>query len=376
MQGLRRFIIIALLSLVSLTLIGVSSANVTGAKTGHPVDNTAVNKAVTEIRAYEREVEAAKWRSRVEKLEAHLAELQRQYDEHMATHPSGPAGPSGPSTPPPPGAGTMAYGSGGYPGSHRAEYPGLVTSMPSGASFVYGQQVVRYDADLGMIPEDQPVVLQTKGTTRAEYDAMLASFPATREAPIYLLYQNEPDNPGKISPSVWGTRTDMLYDAIDASGKDYVVKSLSIMHYTLVRDLAGDASRQMDPWIRPGLEHIIWSAFSTNKLGDSDGDGEPEEITGKNARPQVVAQRLKAFSDRLGVSWSVVGGWGIRSSEWRDPDTHANRVAYLREMGPTLESHGALMYLWFNKSWPGGEGNFLIAADPALHNAWKALASS
>lgn len=230
---------------------------------------------------------------------------------------------------------------------------------------------------MGSIPSTHALFYETKQTTRSQYDAMLADFPATREGPVYLHYHNEPEDQiedGAFSMAQWQSRCDDLFAAIAASGKTYIIPSIELMIWTLTLTNNGkwndgthpDGARYVHNYIRPGLKHIGWSNYAEKKVS-----GGHEVAT---ASPTGMPIKIHDYMATLpGVTWSSITGWPIGDAYVNDPVSVQNRLTWTETVEANLKAAGSKNFMWFNVLWPQGDspGNYQIQDDPGMYTWWQ-----
>lgn len=273
----------------------------------------------------------------------------------------------------PPTAATMQYGVSATPTGNGFEngYLEQVADIGATVGYLYGQDP-RY-ADFDGIPATHDLWLQTKATTRAQYDAMIASMPATRAGKVFLHYHNEPEDQigsGSMTMAQWQSRCDQLFAAIAASGKTYIVPSIEIMYYTLQQTNKGsfgaNGERKVANYIRPGLKQIGWSAYAEKKL-DSTGQ---HEVAGTSTT--TMPNTIKAWhAANPGYGFSIITGWAVDTAYLSDQITLDRRRTWLRDSATNLKAAGAQHYMWFDIPWSNGD--YRIETDPGLLAVWNDL---
>ena len=270
----------------------------------------------------------------------------------------------------------MRFGVGGTADPFDATYAQQRQTLRAENVYVYwppNGQNPSWSRHCASVPDDHDIILQFKASTRAAYDASLATFPRNRTGKVYVHYWNEPEDQirdGVFTLAEWQQRTDALYAAVDAANLPYVVKSVELMDWTLVLWSEGgqptNGPRNPHNYIRPGCEHIALSVYAEYKIVD--GHAVPK------FEPVEQAKRCAAFARARGLPWSnAAGGMPLPPSHERDPQSIRNRIAWLRASTSACAAQRAVHYNWFDLTWP--DGNYRIADDPALHRAWLALSA-
>lgn len=260
----------------------------------------------------------------------------------------------------------MILGVSATPGAFEAGYAAQVKAIGARACYLYGSSV-RY-SQWDAVPEDQDIWIQTLGTTRSDFDLMLASFPRKRTGRVFLHYHQEPEDnieDGTLTLAQFQQRTDDLYAAIDAANLPYVVKSVELMYWTLTLNNKGGQgpARTVANFLRPGVQHVGWSAYAEKKVSNG------HEIAGTD--PAKAAATIKAWADKTGLGFSVITGWSVGSAYLTDAVTLANRVAWTKAMFTAFNAVGSRHLLWFDIMW--GSGDYRIETDPTLLVAWREL---
>lgn len=220
-------------------------------------------------------------------------------------------------------------------------------TLHSRAFYYYGTTGVKYSA-ISSINSNRDIALQTKETTRAAFDTMLATFPANRAGKIYLHYYNEPED--NMTASAYLAVVTNLYAAIDAAGLPYVVKAQELNGFKLFPVSKWNEAA----WVHPDAEHIGWSVFAGFKV-DSNGHG-----TWKYD-PNQTADQLNAFhtgsGPAAGVPFSAFTfGQAIPDANWSDTQTHVNRVTWADRCAPALIDYGVQHLMWYDQYYTQKDG--------------------
>lgn len=263
---------------------------------------------------------------------------------------------------------TQIYGMGG--GLTGAAYTNEVNTMHAKAIGVYGQGMA-YSTFGGSVPDTHPMFMQIKANkgaglaTRADFDAILATFPATRPSPVYLYYWNEPEN--DMSATTWKSVTSLLYASIDASGKSYIVKSCELMEYTL----NPGSGRDPNAWMHPDCEHVGWSVFASAKVSNG------HWVAGTN--PTTQATRLADFMTTVGKPWSCATfGMPVREDYLSDQVSLDNRLTWTKNMfnGMLAQSNLPHLILYYDLNFfqtsTGLHLDYRLTSDPRLLSFWNA----
>ena len=285
------------------------------------------------------------------------------------THARGAQTPPGVPSPPSPTGGSMKYGVSATNGNFAQGYDTQMKKLDARVGYLYGQDP--RGKQFADVPENQDLWIQTKATTRAQYDAMLASFPKHRTGKVFLHYFNEPEDQianGDMTMKQWQDRTDALYAAIDAAHLSYVKKSVEVMYYTLQQSNHGtsDRSRQLSNYLRPGVQQVGFSAYAEKKMKNG------HEVAGTD--PVQMPASLRTWSNKTGLPFSVITGWAVGTNLLHDPTTLRNRQNWLAELAPNLAKAGADHLMWFDIPWSNGD--YRIETDPGLMKVWQGLAGS
>jgi hypothetical protein len=263
----------------------------------------------------------------------------------------------------------MKYGVSATSGSFATGYNTQMRTLNAQVGYLYGKDP--RGSDFAGIPEDQDLWLQTKATTRAQFDAMLASFPKHRTGKVYLHYWNEPEDNidgGTLSLKDWQARTDALYAAIDAAKLPYVVKSVEVQYYTLQLTNKGttDPARQLQNYLRPGVQQVGFSAYAETKVVNG------HQVAGTD--PVKMPAVIKSWATKSGLPFSIITGWAVSTDLLSDPVTLKNRRDWLAAVAPQLKAAGAEHLMWFDIPWANGD--YRLETDPGLLTVWKNLSSS
>ena len=221
--------------------------------------------------------------------------------------------PSAPSEDPAPRS-PMKYGVAATAGDFNTGYLAQVEESGASVGYFYGHDP-RWSS-VAAVPEDDDIWMQTKATTKAAYEATLASFPRTRTGKVYLHYFNEPEDEierGELSLAQWQQRTDWLFEAIAESGLSYVVPSVEIMYWDLTLSNKGTAgpARTIDNYLRPGVEAVGMSAFAEKAVS---GGHEVATIS-----PVTMPRTIGAWSRKVDLPVSVITGWAVDQAYLSDP---------------------------------------------------------
>ena len=270
----------------------------------------------------------------------------------------------------------MRYGMGGTGDPFTATYAAQVAGLSAVNVYVYWSPNgtnPTWSRNCADVPDDHDIILQLKATTRDEYDATFATFPATRTGKVYVHHWNEPEDnveSGTFTLAEWQQRTDALYAAVDAANLPYVVKSVELMEWTIQLWAQGGQSvtgaRNPNNYIRPGCEHLAISVYAGVKVVN--GHAVPK------VDPVLQAVRCGDFAKSRQIPWSnAAGGMALPTAQEQDSVSIANRVAWLQASGPACAENGATHYNWFDLKW--ANGNYLLEDDAALKTAWMDLAA-
>ena len=260
----------------------------------------------------------------------------------------------------------MKYGVAATAGDFNTGYLAQVEESGASVGYFYGQDP-RWSS-VAAVPDGHDIWMQTKATTKAAYEATLASFPRTRTGKVYLHYFNEPEDDierGEFSLEEWQQRTDWLYEAIEESGLAYVVPSVEIMYWDLLLTNKGTAgpARTIDSYLRPGVEAVGMSAYAEKKVSDG------HEVAA--ASPVTMPRTIGAWSRKVDLPVSVITGWAVDAAYLTDPVTLANRVDWTKTVAANLEAAGVAHMMWFDIEW--STGTYDLSSDPQLLSAWRAL---
>ena len=237
----------------------------------------------------------------------------------------------------------MKYGVAATAGDFNTGYLAQVEESGASVGYFYGHDP-RWSS-VAAVPEDDDIWMQTKATTKAAYEATLASFPRTRTGKVYLHYFNEPEDEierGELSLAQWQQRTDWLFEAIAESGLSYVVPSVEIMYWDLTLSNKGTAgpARTIDNYLRPGVEAVGMSAFAEKAVS---GGHEVATIS-----PVTMPRTIGAWSRKVDLPVSVITGWAVDQAYLSDPVTLANRVNWTKTAAANLDSAGIAQMMWFD----------------------------
>ena len=265
-----------------------------------------------------------------------------------------------------PGAAPMKYGVAATPGDFNSGYLAQVKEYGATVGYFYGQDP-RW-SDVAAVPDDNDIWLQTKATTKAAYQRMLASFPRTRTGNVYLHYFNEPEDEiegGEFTLAQWQQRTDWLYEAIKESGKSYVIPSVEIMYWDLLLTIKGTdrQARTVDNYLRPGVQAMGMSAFAHTKVSGG------HQVA--STSPVKMPEAIGAWSRQNGLPVSVITGWAVDQAHIGDPVTMANRVAWTKAVAALLSAEGIAHLMWFDADW--STGDYRLSQDPHLLETWRTL---
>lgn len=269
-------------------------------------------------------------------------------------------------------------GTGGQPsGSISAELARQRRVYHSRGTYVYwptGANTV-WSNGPSSVPDRDFIWLQTKDTTRAQFERTLSTFPRHRRGKVYLHYYNEPEDQiedGSFSLAAWQARTDALYAAIDASGLDYIVKSIEIMDYTIAlwkmgRGGAGrNGARNPNNYVRRGTECIGLSQYSAN-LQNVNGHMK----AGTSA--EEIIERDSRWTRSVGLPWAcAAGGTPLPPPYHNDKISQMHQRDWLQNIVPLARQAGARSWSWFDRNWSTGIYEF--DSLPFLARAWVNLA--
>ncbi len=272
-------------------------------------------------------------------------------------------------------AGRMKYGVSATQSRFVDNYPRQVRQLSAECCYVYwpaGANTVWTNGP-SSAPGHHDIWLQTKDTTKAEYKAMLRTFPAHRKGRVFLHYFNEPENnveAGDFTLKQWQDRTDALYEAIDEANLPYVVKSVELMYWTMQCHLKGNfgpkGARRVDNFLRPGVRHVGWSCYAEKKVKNG------HEVA--SIDPVKMPQTIGAFMRKRNLPWSAAAtGWALDTQFLRDKQSIRNRANWLRTAAPNLAAAGSKHFMWFDIPWSNGD--YQIANDRALLKVWNSLAA-
>ena len=262
----------------------------------------------------------------------------------------------------------MKYGVAATAGDFDTGYLAQVKESGASVGYFYGQDP-RWSS-VAAVPEGDDIWMQTKATTKAAYEATLASFPRTRTGKVYLHYFNEPEDQierGEFTLAQWQQRTDWLYEAIAESGLSYVVPSVEIMYWDLLLENKGTAgpARTVNNYLRPGVE-AVGSVGLRGEGGEQTATRWPHHLSGHDA-----ADGIGAWSRKVDLPVSVITGWAVDSAYLSDPVSLANRVNWTKTAAANLDSAGIAHMMWFDVAW--STGTYDLSSDPQLLSAWRSL---
>ena len=279
-----------------------------------------------------------------------------------------------PPPPPPPPPSGMIYGASAAAGNFPVTTQQQITDLHIKCFYWYDTPNSNNWSVIGGLPSDMDCFVQTKRTTRADYDALIAQMPATRVGKVYLHYHNEPEDnieSGALSMANFQSRQDNLFAAIQASGKTYIKKTVELQYWTLQqwnKGLPGpNNSRNLPMYIRPGTEHIGWSNYAEKKI-DNTGLHETYTISPTNM-PNVI-KTYHTTGAGVGITWSSITGWAVDDQFLDDPITLQRRRDWMLLAATNLNTAGSKHFMWFEIDWANGD--YRIWTDQEyLFPAWR-----
>jgi hypothetical protein len=333
----------------------------------HPADNSGVIKMVDERVAYAVEEATSPLTSQLAAAQnaltaekAKTAAVQKQYDDHMATHTTAPVPTK-----------TMVLGVSATPGTFAVEYPKQVVNVGAKGCFYYGKpgERVYWGNSLKAVPDDHIIWLQTKDVGLLD----LSTFPRTRNGKVYLHYWQEPEDDiekGNFTLAEWQRETDALYAKMDGANLPYLVRSVHLMSWDVTLFNKGGVSAARNPlsYIRSRTQHVGYSVYAMKKVSNG------HEVAG--TKPTVLAPAIGAFQRAKagGLPWSAsAAGFAIGDAYVKDAVTVQNRVAWTEGMAVECAKAGSGSFLWFDIDWDQTVSDYRLVPDPALHAAWMDL---